>query len=70
MIVYRTLASIEKDWVGAWLTYLKRLPPEAQAMFANGVRSPKYNKQSIIMTHKLFTEWARDNTHMFAADKV
>ena len=70
MIVYRTLASIEKDWVGAWLTYLKRLPPEAQAMFANGVRSPKYNKQSIIMTHALFTEWARDNTHMFAADKV
>jgi len=70
MIVYRTLASIEKEWVGAWLTYLKRLPPEAQAMFANGVRSPKYNKQSLIMTHKLFTEWARDNTHMFAADKV
>ena len=70
MIVYRTLASIEKDWVGAWLTYLKRLPPEAQAMFANGVRSPKYNKQSMIMTHALFTEWARDNTHMFAADKV
>ena len=36
-------------------------------MFANGVRNPKYAKQSVVMTNKKFTAWA--NNYMFAADK-
>jgi len=70
MVVYRTLASIEKDWVDAWVTYLKRLDAEAQGLFANGVRQPRYAKQSVVMTNKSFTKWAMDNNYMFAADKV
>jgi len=68
MVVYRTLASIEADWLDAWMTYLNRLPAEAQGLFANGVRAPKYAKQGLVMTNKAFTQWARAKSHLFAAD--
>lgn len=70
MVVYRTLASLEKDWLDAWMDYMPRLDKEAQGMFANGVRAPKYSKQAMVMTNKKFTKWAMDNNYMFAADKV
>jgi len=69
MVVYRTLASIEKTWVDAWMDYMVRLDKEAQGMFANGVRAPKYSKQSDVMSNKKFTQWAMDNNYMFASDK-
>jgi hypothetical protein len=69
MVVYRTLAAIEKDWIDNWMIYLNRLDKEAQGMFANGVRAPKYGKQAMIMTNKNFTQWAMQNSYLFAADK-
>ena len=69
MVVYRTLASLEKDWVNPWMDYMVRLDKEAQGMFANGVRARKYSKQSMVMTNKKFTDWAMANNYMFAADK-
>ena len=69
MVVYRTLASLEKDWLDAWMDYMPRLDKEAQGMFANGVRAPKFSKQAMVMTNKKFTKWAMDNNYMFAADK-
>ena len=69
MVVYRTLACIEREWLDNWMVYLNRLDPEAQGMFANGVRAPKYGKQQIVMTNTKFTQWAMDNGHMFAADR-
>lgn len=69
MVVYRTLATIDRDWVDAWMDYMARLDKEAQGLFANGVRNPKYNKQALVMTNKKFTQWAMANNYMFAADK-
>ena len=69
MVVFRTLASIEADWINPWMDYLVRLDKEAQGMFANGVRAPKYAKQSLVMTNKKFTDWAVQNNYMFASDK-
>jgi hypothetical protein len=69
MVVYRALATLEKDWIDNWMTYMDRLSKEAQGMFANGVRAPKYSKQSLVMTNKKFTQWAMDNNYLFAADK-
>ena len=69
MVVYRTLATLEKDWIDAWMDYMVRLDKEAQGMFANGVRNPKYAKQSMVMTNKKFTKWAMDNNYLFASDK-
>ena len=63
---------MERDWIDAWMTYVDRLDKEAQGLFANGVRSSRYNKarQSMVMQSKLFTQWAIENGYMFAADKV
>jgi len=69
MVVYRTLASLERDWLDAWMDYMQRLDKEAQGMFANGVRAPKYSKQAMVMTNKKFTQWAMQNNYLFAADK-
>lgn len=69
MVVYRTLAALEKEWLNSWMDYLPRLDTEAQAMFANGVRAPKYSKQAMVMTNKKFTEWATQNNHLYSADK-
>jgi hypothetical protein len=69
MVVYRALAAMERDWLDAWMDYMARLDREAQGMFANGVRAPKYSKQSMVMTNKKFTDWAMANNYMFAADK-
>jgi energy-coupling factor transporter ATP-binding protein EcfA2 len=69
MVVYRTLATIEREWMDAWMDYMGRLDKEAQGLFANGVRNPKYGKQAIVMTNKKFTAWAMQNNYMFAADK-
>ena len=69
MVVYRALASIERDWIDAWVDYMGRLDPEAQGLFVNNVREKNYTKQNIVMGNKRFTEWAMKNNHMFAADK-
>lgn len=69
LVVFRTLVNISKDWMDPWMEYMVRLDPEAQAMFANGVRSKDYTKRSVVMTNKKFTEWAMANNYMFAADK-
>lgn len=69
MVVYRTLSCIDRDWIDAWMDYLPRLDREAQGLFANGVRSPKYGKQALVMQNKKFTEWSLANNDMFTADK-
>jgi hypothetical protein len=66
MIVYRTLAIIERDWLDAWMTYVLRLDKEAQAMFANGVAAPKYPKKWV-MANKKFTDWSLKNNYLFTA---
>jgi hypothetical protein len=69
MVVYRSLASMEKDWINAWMDYMPRLNKEAQGMFVNGARNPKYSRIDVVMSNAKFTEWAKDNTYMFTADK-
>jgi len=68
MVVYRTLSTLEKDWVKPWMDYMQRLDTEAQAMFANGVRSPKYSKQAMVMGSQVFRDWALKNKHLYTAD--
>ena len=68
MVVYRSLATLDKSWVDAWMDYMVRLDPEAQGLFVNQIRSPKYAKQNVVMTNKKFTAWAMTNNYLFAAD--
>ena len=69
MVVYRALASMERDWIDAWMIYMDRLHMEAQGLFANGVRSEKYSKRSLVMTNKRFTAWAIRSGFLFGDDK-
>lgn len=69
MVVYRALATMEEDWVSNWVTYMCRLPMEAQALFVNGVRSSKYNKRALVLTNGDFMKWAADHQYMYAPDK-
>jgi|TARA_R110000764_G_scaffold5536_1_gene21863 energy-coupling factor transporter ATP-binding protein EcfA2 len=69
MVVYRALAALEKEWLDPWMDYMVRLDKEAQGMFANGVRAPKYSKQSMVFTNRKFTDWCVEMNYMFAADK-
>ena len=70
MVVFSALASMDREYINPWMDYLDRLgDSDAQALFANGVRDGKYNKQSLVMTNAKFTKWSRDNNHMFASDK-
>jgi MoxR-like ATPase len=69
MVVFSALASMDREYINPWMDYLDRLgDSDAQALFANGVRDGKYNKQSLVMTNAKFTKWSRDNNHMFASD--
>tara|TARA_R100000654_G_scaffold61050_1_gene87927 strand:- start:5784 stop:6890 length:1107 start_codon:yes stop_codon:yes gene_type:complete len=70
MVVYRTLSTLDKDWINAWMDYLPRLDGITQGLFVNGVRAPKYSKQSMVMTNKKFTDWAMQNSSLYSADKV
>jgi len=70
MVVYKLLSVLERDWVDACMTYVDRLDKEAQGLFVNGVRAPKYSKRDFVMTNRKFTEWAMKNNYMFTADKV
>jgi hypothetical protein len=69
MVVYRALATMNKEWIDPWMDYLNRLDMEAQSLFAMQVRNPKYQKQGLIMTNKKFTAWCMANNFMFTADK-
>jgi energy-coupling factor transporter ATP-binding protein EcfA2 len=70
MVTFRTLSNIDKSWIDAWMIYMERLDTEAQGLFVNGVRAPKYGKQSVVMMNKKFTEWCDRNMHLYSADKV
>ena len=69
MVVYRALATMNKDFIDPFMVYLNRLDKEAQGLFAMQVRNPKYQRQSMVMSNKKFTEWCMANNFMFAADK-
>jgi len=71
MVVYRTIMTIDKTWVSAWMDYMARLDSEAQAMFANSMlQTDDPAKQKSVMATEKFRNWAMKNNHIYTADKV
>ena len=68
MVVYRALATMERSWVKAWMTYLNRIDKEAQGLFVNGVRATGYSKQGIVVQTKEFQDWCLANNYIFSHD--
>jgi hypothetical protein len=71
MVVFRALATMDREFVDPWMRYFDRLPSEAQSMFVNGVRAKTYaaERKAIVMTNARFTKWCGDNGFLFTADK-
>ena len=69
MVVYRALATMDMSWADNWMIYLNRLDNEAQGLFANGVRAPKYHMQAQMMKLKSFTQWVMSKAYLFGSDQ-
>lgn len=69
MVIMRTLNTLSRDWVNAWMDYFMRMQPEEQALFVLSARHEKYKHREMVMTNKKYTEWCLKNQHLFAADK-
>ena len=69
MVVFRALSSMDREFIQPWMTYMARLSADAQGLFVNGARAPRYSKQGIVMTNPLFTKWAEANGYLFTADQ-
>jgi len=64
MIVCTAVSRIAADSVAPFMTYMKRMPKEAQAMFCfHALKSPA--KAAIVATNKEFTEYAIKNQYMY-----
>ena len=68
MVVYKVLASLDRDWIDAWMVYMDRLSKEAQGVFVNAIRAKGYSKRALISQNRKFTEWCVANQYLFTAD--
>jgi len=65
LVVSKALSNVEPTTFDSWMTYLSRLPREAQALFAMSVMSANSPKRSIAVTNRKFTEYAVENGYLF-----
>jgi hypothetical protein len=63
ILVMRELMSITEEHFNAWLTYMKRLPMELQALFAVNIMAS--SKRNVAATNKEFVQWAMDKSNFF-----
>jgi energy-coupling factor transporter ATP-binding protein EcfA2 len=64
MLVFTAVARIEAETITPWMTYLKRIPKEAQAVFCyNAMKSAA--KAPIVALNKSFTQYAIDNQYLY-----
>ena len=66
LVVSKALSNVATDTFDSWMTYLNRLPREAQALFAMSVMSANSPKRSIAVTNRKFTEYAVENGYLFS----
>ena len=57
------VSRLSKDNVNPWMVYLDRMMTEVQALFASSVM--RGQKSSLVVTNKLFTQWAVKNNYLF-----
>jgi hypothetical protein len=65
LVVSKALSNVVEETFDSWMTYLARMPREAQALFAMGVMSNKSHKRSIAVTNKMFTAYAVSQGYLF-----
>ena len=63
MIIAKASMRVDKECFEKWMTYLERMPKEAQALFARTIM--RGDKKGMAATFKPFTDWARQNMYLF-----
>jgi hypothetical protein len=66
MLVAKAVHRIEKDTMVAWMTFMNRIPKEAQGLFARSVMSDKCPKRDVAARNTEFAVWAAANNFLFA----
>jgi hypothetical protein len=66
MLVAKAVHRIEKDTMAAWMTFMNRIPKEAQGLFARSVMSDKCPKRDVAARNTEFAVWAAANNFLFA----
>jgi len=64
MLVFTAVSRVEADTVTPWMTYLERLPKEAQATFCYHAMKSE-TKAPIVSMNKKFTEYAIRNQYLY-----
>lgn len=64
LLAMRAVHNIEAATFPAWLTYMKRMPMEAQALFAKSVMNPKCPKIGIAATNAGFVQWCAQHSYL------
>lgn len=63
MLVSKAAMRVERSTFDAWMTYMLRMPKEAQALFAKTIMRST-NKQ-LAATHQAYTDWTQANMWIF-----
>lgn len=63
MLVTKAAMRVERHTFDAWMTYMKRLPKESQALFAKSVM--RSNNKALAATHQAYSDWTVDNMWIF-----
>ena len=63
ILVLREVIAVTDKELDVWMTYLKRLPMEAQALFALNIMGS--TRQSVAAQNKSFVTWATENHQYF-----
>jgi hypothetical protein len=63
ILVMGAVSRLSKDNVNPWMVYLDRMMTEVQALFASAIM--RGTKSSLVVTNKLFTQWAVKNNYLF-----
>ena len=66
LLVMRALHNIDKSNFQNWMTYMRRMPKEVQALFAKSVMNPKCPKQSVAATNDPFVKWVHENGYIYS----
>lgn len=69
MVVYKSLSSISRSCIDAWMDYMVRLSAEAQAVFVMQARQPNYKQRDVVYGCGKYSAWCLANNHLFTADK-
>jgi len=63
ILTYKAVMNVNKETIGRWMNYLRRLPKENQGVFARCLLESDNAKSA---ADKSFIEWATENNYIFA----